>query len=114
METEEELNKCIEIVQKILKDNETARNDDKFLVWKFWSDYDKVKIYIPLDDFYKLTPIESITRARRFVQNENGLYLPTKPIILVKRRIKEEQVRSYFADKQAIINKWEELYFKIN
>jgi len=114
MEVKKELERCKEVVERILSQNQRARNDDRFLVWKFWHDYDKVNIFIPYEEFCRLTPIESITRARRLVQNELGRYLPDDPAISVRRRIKEEIIRKWFKENQWYISEWKKLKFKIN
>lgn len=74
------------IVEGMLKQFEEARNDDEFLIRLVKIINSKIKS-------------ETITRARRIIQNVEGKYLPTMPAIMVRRHLKEEMVRAYFGAK---------------
>lgn len=72
MEVETEFRKIKQIVDEIMTDDERAKNDDKWLIYKVVSKF--TKIYIPFEDFDKFPAFETITRVRREIQNnENTL-----------------------------------------
>ena len=48
--------------------------------------------------FSELPSFESITRARRKIQNTDGKYLPTEATVL-RRRHKEEEMRIHYRYK---------------
>ena len=81
------------LVEQILAEDERARNDDKWLIYRVLSHY--TKVYIPFEDFEKIPSYETITRARRLIQNKEGKYLPTDPEVLKKRRIFEEEIKEW-------------------
>jgi len=81
------------LVEKILRDDERARNDDKWLIYKVMRQY--TNIFIPFEDFAKLPAFGTITRQRRMIQNKQGKYLPTIPEIIQKRHIREELVKAW-------------------
>lgn len=78
-----------ERVEYILKKYPQTRNNDMYLwimyVKTFVPELSKYTKYIPYEIFEKATPFETITRARRKIQEE-GKYLPTDPEVLKKRR----------------------------
>ena len=43
------------------------------------------KIFIPFEDFGKLPPMESITRVRRKIQNEDKHFVATDKMVLARR-----------------------------
>lgn len=110
---EEEIQKAIIDVTTILKDSKKARENDLWLCIQFWRLHG-IRVYVNYQDLDSMTTPESITRARRIVQNEMHLYLPENPSVLVRRRVKEEVMRNYFRGDQKIINEWERLRNKKN
>jgi hypothetical protein len=89
----EEFKKTKELVERFLAEYPKCRNSDKELVYRVWSEGQGVRLYIPFAEFERLIPIESITRARRIVQNKERKYLPTDSDVIRRRRIKEEALR---------------------
>ena len=75
----------------IMENHIEARNCDKILtarIWsKFYPDY-LVDGCIKVNAIFELPFPPSITRARRKIQNTEGLFLPTKNVH--KRRTKEQ------------------------
>lgn len=71
----EKLNTVKQIVAEILSNDLRAREDDLYLVWKVYSTM--TKIYIPFEDFKMLPRPESISRARRMIQNKEGRFRPS-------------------------------------
>lgn len=78
-----------ERVEYILSRYPQTRNNDMYLwimyVRTFVPELSKYIKFIPYEVFEKATPIETVTRARRKIQEE-GRYLPTDPEVLRKRR----------------------------
>lgn len=56
-------------VEKWLKEDPYCRNDDRYLVWRIWNEVGK--IYIPFEILKVLPSPETITRARRKLQEQN-------------------------------------------
>jgi hypothetical protein len=77
-----------ENVEKILESFPASRNDDKKLILEYWRKFDNVS-FDNIDKFVgsfisKSTPTESITRARRLIQEE-GKFLPTDESVIARR-----------------------------
>jgi hypothetical protein len=101
-------------VEEVLKTEELARGNDNWLLFKYWVRFDGLNIYFFYYDCVKnLTSAESITRARRKIQ-ETGRYLPDDPLILIRRRVKAQVVRNMYADNPEKYAKWESLYNKLS
>lgn len=92
--------RIIDKVKKILSEFESTRNSDDDLVAKYWWTYyngalfwdDKHGWSLPLNNLPKVLKYDSITRARRTVQ-ENGEYIPTLESVIRKRRLNEKKMR---------------------
>ena len=89
----EDQEKIKNIVEEILKTDERARNDDKWLVYCVYRK--KTKIFIPFEDFSILPSPESITRCRRQIQNTEGKY-KAKEKVEINRIRNEEDYRTYY------------------
>jgi hypothetical protein len=85
-------------VLELLEQWEEARNDDKFLMLKYWQRYDGINTSIGFGPSFlrRATTPETITRARRTIQ-ATGLFEPTDPEVRRKRRIREEEARAHHA-----------------
>jgi hypothetical protein len=89
-------------VETILKDHESARNNDGSLYAYFLKKYCSHLIVpdangdpaVPLKNFKNLPPMENIRRSRQIIQNDNNLYLPSDPAVRKARKIKEENWRN--------------------
>jgi len=83
-------------VSKILEQYPQARNNDLYLVILYLRNFTELSKYIGripdelISEYDGL--LEAITRTRRKL-NEQGLYLPTDPKILERRRRKAEKMR---------------------
>jgi len=76
------------------------RNSDKLLVFYYWTHVDKIDFcYIEDKMIEQTTPSESITRARRKIQNDYGLLLPTKKEIITMRKISDKKVKKWKNNK---------------
>ena len=82
------------LVGRFLAQDEKCRNSDTYLI-------NKIKAVAPWAHF------ETIRRMRQTIQNTEGRWLPTEPEVLVKRRIREENIREYFSNRPEIIRSWE-------
>lgn len=113
--------KMYDVVLKILEGDVRARNDDKWLVIKALQylnqqieiDEERVIWYIPLAALHEVPSFENIRRRRAEIQNRDGLFLPTDPLVLRDRKIKEEKIREYYASKPDVVQAWEELVYAI-
>ena len=87
--------KLYDLVKSILQEDIRYRNSDKYLIWKVWEKQGIVNNdVLSKRDFIVATNPESITRARRKVQeNNNGLQASVK--ILKSRQLKESK-KGYF------------------
>ena len=93
----EELSECEEKVVWLFAKFPHLRDCDKCLLFEYWK---------CVDDFYpqflrdkeiihKLTPAETITRIRRYIQNDLGLFLPTDSDVIKAREISELAVSDW-------------------
>ena len=64
-------------VREVLEESPRARNSDTILILLTLRKFG-VRIYI--QDLKNIPSMESITRSRRFWQNQKGLYTPTEDI----------------------------------
>jgi hypothetical protein len=112
---EDEFNTVQYLVEQCLAEDQKCRNNDMWLLLNVWQKKQWIKMFVPFDQVSQMIPAETITRCRRKIQNDQGKLLPTSPDILVKRKIREELIRSYFADssEQWIINEWQKKKFGI-
>jgi hypothetical protein len=80
-------------VETILRCYPDTRNDDKLLLLYYWAIIDGIEFGEEFESQFKVqaTMPESITRARRLIQEE-GLFLPTTAVA-IGRRNKEVQMR---------------------
>ena len=74
-------------VVRIMRSDERARNDDKWLVYRFIRDVDGINMFIPFEDFRRMTAFETITRVRRHIQNDCNELLPTEASVARERKI---------------------------
>ena len=92
----EKLKTVKERVEWILANHPEARNDDFYLyilyVRTFEPELSKYIDYIPFEIIKRSTRFETIRRCRQKLQ-EQGLYLPTDPKVLRKRRKLAEAYR---------------------
>ncbi|MCE7733599.1 MAG: hypothetical protein GPJ54_01895 [Candidatus Heimdallarchaeota archaeon] len=72
-----------ERVTDLLRADPIARNDDIYLIFKYWKEYQGLSID-PSKAATILRNSESIRRARQVIQEE-GIFLPTDPEVRKKR-----------------------------
>ena len=76
-------------VERLLANDEKCRNEDLYLILKFWQQYDGLKVDLSIFD--SLTSSESIRRARQQIQNDDEKYPPTDPVVRAYRERKRGQ-----------------------
>lgn len=92
------IDKLKEKVEIILKNVLRSREDDQYLtlcIWvKYYSDLlfkdESGKYCVRLEDTMKLPKEDNVKRIRAKF-NEQGLYLPTNPNVIKKRKILDKQ-----------------------
>ena len=96
-----ELKNIKERVEFLLDKYPPARNNDNYLIACYIYEYNRHltskdiwgKKVISLENFNKIPPFNSITRARRIIQNTEKRLLPTNKAVIKARRIKEQNYR---------------------
>lgn len=78
-------------VEDVLRDSAMARNSDKILTWKIWQKFYGVAGVIGEEMFYELPDVDSITRVRRKIQNDEKKYPPTSWEIAKQRHWLENE-----------------------
>lgn len=91
-----------ENVEAILALHEVARSSDKMLQLIYWRAVDKIDFKkFEFEYMEKATPSESITRARRIIQEE-GRFLPTEEVADM-RRSRETGMRESILNSREVI-----------
>lgn len=96
-------------VLHILEQDKESRNDDNRLVCVLWNTFHPEKVkdgMVALKDIIQELPkAETIGRARRMIQNDLGLYVPTSQAVAKGRKMAqdewEEAMRHDFTPSQA-------------
>lgn len=102
------------LVKELMETDQRCRNDDLWLILQVWQRKQQIKVFIPFDQMHEMIAPETITRCRRDVQNTDGELLPTDPRILLRRQVKEQTLREYYAKRNPeIISDWEKLKYGI-
>ena len=70
-------------IKVLLAEDERCRNDDLYLILKYWTTYNGVNANLEIVG--ELAHTETIRRYRQKIQHEEGNYLPTEPEVLEKR-----------------------------
>lgn len=86
-------------VRKLMSEDDRCREDDKWLIWKYVRNIDGIDLFIPFEDFDKMTSFESITRIRRRIQNDDNELLPLSEDVRKQRGISEEEWREWAKNK---------------
>ena len=84
-----------DVVENVLRADARARNDDKWLIIQVLKEMG-FKVFIPYDQLNEIPAFESITRARRKLQ-EQGLY-PASDKVIEHRREEESKMKE--------VNRW--------
>lgn len=93
-------------VEAILRDYPETRNCDKTLILRYWEMVDEIRMDSMIEfrnGFISTSTMpESITRARRLIQEE-GFYLPTKDYVLVRRSKREQAMKKEIIGNRQVI-----------
>lgn len=84
-----EIQRIKDIVEETLSEDERTRNSDHWLILQVLKKMG-FKIYIDYKELNEMPSFETITRARRFIQNNNGDYTPTREIDEIRNKRREE------------------------
>lgn len=97
---------------ELLEKEPRCRNDDLWLVLQVWQKKQQIKLFIPYDEIQYMINPETIRRVRQEIQNDEGLFLPTDPQVLIRRRVREDLIRKYYAG-HAVLKEWENKRFEV-
>lgn len=92
----DEHSKVADMVLEALKQDVRCRNDDLWLILSIWQKAQQIKLYVPYDELKNMAKPESITRARRKIQNELGLY-KAREDVSAEREANKKLLRDYYA-----------------
>ena len=84
-------------VRDLLNNDERCRNDDLYLMLRFWESKEHIKVLVSPDQIGGMTAAETISRVRREIQNKDKEFLPTNPDVIIERRIRQEVIHDYYA-----------------
>lgn len=101
------------LVEQVLVEDSRARNSDLWLILAIWQRKQNINILVDYNDVPKMISPESIRRCRQTIQNTEGRLLPTDPLILFRRKIKQEVLSRYYAPESWQYLKWQELKYGI-
>lgn len=88
------------LVTRLMLENPQARDDDRVLIYDYLTKILQIKF--TFFDEYKIKherAFESLTRARRIVQNDEG-QLSSSPEVKQKRLKREVQLREHFIERK--------------
>lgn len=87
---------------RLLRENEKARNSDKFLIFRVWKelgyvdyDHESGDYYITEQSFWEAPQIDNIRRARQKIQELHPELCPTNPEVAKKRGRKQATKGSF-------------------
>jgi hypothetical protein len=104
-------------VEEVLEQLPNTRNSDKLLIFEVWKRQGVNLTITP--DYYDASDIgvmfnpESIIRVRAEIQNKEFKFLPTLPEIMIRRHIKEDAIKRYYATDQATLQDYMNLKYKV-
>jgi len=110
---EQEFATAKKLVEEVLAEDKKARNSYIWLILGVWQKKQQIKIFIPYEQIGDMIAPETITRAARIIQNEECRFPPTDPKVMVRRRIREEIIRSMFGENSWEYNEFRKLKYKI-
>lgn len=101
------------LVRELLQTDQRYRNDDLWLILQIWQQKQQIKLFIPYDKLCEMIKPETITRVRREIQNTQGEFLPTDPSVLVRRKVKEDIIRSYYQGNDRLLQEWQNIKYGV-
>jgi len=117
-QVEEEYATAKQLVEEVLAEDERARNDYMWLNLMVWQKKQQISVFIDYKDIGKMISPSTIHRVCQVIQHDEGKYLPTDPMQLLRRKIREDIIRQYFGRQRSerndwILEEWEKKKFKI-
>lgn len=79
------------VVEDVLRDDERARDSDKWLIIQVLRKLG-IKIFIDYSQLKDMPSFETITRCRRFIQHDEGLY-PASGEVEADRKLQEHKIK---------------------
>jgi hypothetical protein len=106
------------IVEEVLAEDERARNDFMWLTLMVWQKKQQIQVYVPYNELKNMIAPTTIHRVCQTIQHTEGKYLPTDPMQLLRRKIREDVLRNYFGRQKSerndfIVKEWEKRKFKV-
>ena len=109
-EVVKELGAAREIVRDCLAEDERCRNCDQWLMLKVWQKQGVV-IMVDFEKWKQMFSPETIRRVRQEIQSTHndmpGEFLPTDPDVLIKRKVKEDAIRTYYGNRSWILQQYQ-------
>jgi len=99
----DEFNQAEEKVTWLLGKYEELRNSDKLLLFYYWRLINNYQGELEDNDILNLTPGETITRVRRYIQNDLNLFLPTDEDVIRAREISALAVSEWARNQGRIV-----------
>lgn len=93
-----EMEKTESQVKTLLSDDPRTRDSDLYLVVRYWQIYDNIPIHLTDEEMDRMTTAETITRARRKIQQQ-GLYKSSDPDVIKRRSDKNKRIRRHYGGK---------------
>lgn len=93
------------MILDLMKQDERCRNDDLWLCLQVWRKQG-INIYVDYSQLKKMFNPETIIRNRAYIQNDQRMLLPTLPDVLIKRKVKEDVLREFYGERNAILQKY--------
>lgn len=112
-EIEEEFESTKKIVEEILRVDKRSRNNDLWLILMIWQKKQHIDLKIDYNDIPKMINPETIRRMRQVIQNDEENFLPDDPMVLTKRRIREDAIRKYFKPDSFTYQAWQQRKFGV-
>lgn len=95
--------KLYDLTKQLLEQYEPLRSDDKKLLWAVWT---KMKLVeagsITKELYYKAPSSESVTRARRRVQENNPELQATQAVQEARKQIEKEKGTHVYRDEVVV------------
>ena len=104
-----ELSRARDVVLDCLRDDSRCRNDDHWLMLKVWQRQGLV-IMIDYQRWKECFSAETIRRVRQDIQSTHndlpGQFLPTDPMVLIRRKVKEQAIRSFYGTNSWVLSEF--------
>ncbi len=89
-----------DLTKQLLEQYEPLRDDDHKLTWAVWTKMGLTENgYITKENFYQSTPIESITRCRRKIQEKYPELQASQSVQMARKEIETQKGTHVFRDE---------------